>query len=71
MHAVSNSMGHGGHGLNLIPETDMCKLRQWTTGGQEQKMKHGERLHGRRKQTGRLPKKSKVDKALLIACVVI
>ena len=73
MHAVSNIMNHGCHGLDLIPETDMCKLRLMTTGGQEQKRKHGGGLHGRRNNGGRLKKASKEgrfkkeSKALLLA----
>ena len=77
MHAVSNIMNHGCHGLDLIPETDMCKLRQWTTGGQERKMKHGGGLHGRRNKPGSGKKESKEgrfkkeSKALLLAWSLI
>ena len=77
MHAVSNIMNHGCHGLDLIPETDMCKLRQWTTGGQEHKRKHGGGLHCRRNNGGRLKKESKEgrfkkeSKALLLAWSLI
>jgi len=42
MHAVSNSIGHG---LNLISEADMCKLRPMTTEEKVQKKKHTEGLH--------------------------
>ena len=39
---VSNSIGHG---LNLISEADMCKLRPMTTEEKVQKQKHTEGLH--------------------------
>ena len=42
MHAVSNSIGHG---LSLISEADMCKLRPMTTEEKVQKQKHTEGLH--------------------------
>ena len=58
MLAVSNSIGHG---LNLISEADMCKLRPMTTEEKVQKQKHTEGLHWRKEMTGWQKRRTKPE----------